>query len=87
MDVKFPIGELKVSEKGDHLLWNPFNFHVHSGEKVAVIGSNGTGKTTLLKKIINEGQGITISPAVKIGYFSAEFQRLLNEKSKLIDQS
>src|SRR5699024_3200034 len=61
----------------------PFNFFVRSGEKVAIVGSNGTGKTTLLKKIIDEGKGITISPTVKIGYFSQHITILKEEKSIL----
>ncbi|HHW39149.1 MAG TPA: ABC-F type ribosomal protection protein [Bacillales bacterium] len=76
-------GEEVFGKMGKNLLWNPFNFYVRSGEKIAVIGSNGTGKTTLLKKIIDEGQGITISPAVKIGYFSQHITILKEQKSIL----
>ncbi len=76
-------GEKVFGKMGDNLLWNPFNFYVRSGEKIAVIGSNGTGKTTLLKKIIDERPGITISPAVKIGYFSQHISILKEQKSIL----
>jgi len=76
-------GEELVGKVGDKLLWYPFNFFVRSGEKVAIVGSNGTGKTTLLKKIIDEGKGITISPTVKIGYFSQHITILKEEKSIL----
>lgn len=63
-------GEEMIGKLEDKLLWEPFSFSIRSGEKLAVIGSNRIGKTTLLKKVIDERQGITISPAVKIGYFS-----------------
>src|SRR5699024_10859365 len=63
-------GEEVIGKIEDKLLWEPFSFSVRSREKLAIIGSNGTGKTTLLKKIIDVGQGIKISPAVKMGYFS-----------------
>ena len=76
-------GEEVLGKMGDNILWNPFNFYVRSGEKIALIGSNGTGKTTLLKKIIDEGQGITISSAVKIGYFSQHITILKEQKSIL----
>ncbi|WP_080848843.1 Vga family ABC-F type ribosomal protection protein [Cytobacillus gottheilii] len=51
-------------------LWSTKSFHIKGGDKVAIIGANGAGKTTLLKKLINGSDGITISPAAKIGYFS-----------------
>src|SRR5699024_3366850 len=76
-------GEEVFGKMGNNLLWNPFNFHIRSGEKIAVIGSNGIGKTTLLKKIIEEDQGITISPAVKLGYFSQHITILKEQKSIL----
>src|SRR5699024_8120766 len=51
-------------------LWNPVQFFIRSGEKVALIGANGAGKTTLLKKIVQRDEGITISPSIKMGYFT-----------------
>lgn len=76
-------GEELYGKVGNKLLWHPFNFLVRSGEKVAIVGSNGTGKTTLLKKIIDEGKGISISPTVKIGYFSQHITILKEENSIL----
>src|SRR5690625_1077275 len=76
-------GEEVFGKIGDNILWNPFNFHVRSGEKIAVIGSNGTGKTTLLKKIIAGELGINISSAVKIGYFAQHITILKERKSIL----
>lgn len=55
---------------GDRLLWHTTSIDVKSGDKIAIIGNNGSGKTTLLKKIMTEASGVTVSPAVKIGYFS-----------------
>lgn len=55
---------------GERVLWNDASFYVRGGDKVAVVGSNGTGKTTLIKKIIQQEAGITIAPSIKIGYFA-----------------
>lgn len=76
-------GKKVFGKIGDRVLWNPFDFYIRSGESIAVIGANGTGKTTLLKKIINEEQGITLSPAIKIGYFSQHLTILKEQKSIL----
>lgn len=68
---------------GKRVLWNQTSFHIKGGDKLAIIGPNGSGKTTLLKKIISGETGITISPAVKIGYFSQKLDVLKEEKSIL----
>ena len=44
--------------------------------KVALIGGNGTGKTTLLNLIINGGDDITKAPKAKLGYFYQDFENL-----------
>lgn len=77
-------GEEVVGQVGNNQLWRPFTFHVHSGEKIAVIGANGTGKTTFLKKIIDQAKGIVISPAVKIGYFSQHIT-ILDEQLSILE--
>ncbi|MGN7402956.1 Vga family ABC-F type ribosomal protection protein [Cytobacillus praedii] len=65
------------------LLWKSASFHVRGGDKLAIIGPNGCGKTTLVKKIMNQSQGIAISPSMKIGYFSQNIDILNTEKSIL----
>lgn len=71
-------GEIK-----DRILWEETNLYVHGGDKIAVIGANGSGKTTFLKKIINQSDGVTLSPSVKIGYFAQNLNILDNKKSIL----
>ncbi len=68
---------------GQRILWKNATFHVRAGDKIALIGKNGCGKTTLVKKIINQNPGITISPAVKIGYFSQNLDILQSEETIL----
>ncbi|MFS0672234.1 ribosomal protection-like ABC-F family protein [Ornithinibacillus sp. 179-J 7C1 HS] len=68
---------------GTRLLWNKATFQIHAGDKVAMIGSNGVGKTTFVKKLMVKEKGIEISPSVKIGYFSQNLDILNTEKTIL----
>lgn len=67
----------------ERVLWNEASFEIRGGDKVAIIGSNGSGKTTLVKKIMNRDMGFTVSPAMKIGYFSQDLNIVEVEKSIL----
>ncbi len=75
-----------LSKSFDHLpLFSDVNFEIKRGERVAVIGNNGTGKTTLLK-IINEmvpadSGEIRLGSKVHIGYYDQEHQVLHMEKT------
>ena len=68
-----------------NLLFDDINFEVKRGERVAIIGGNGTGKTTILK-ILNgilepdEGE-IALGSKVHIGYYDQEHQVLHMEKT------
>ncbi|WP_368652494.1 Vga family ABC-F type ribosomal protection protein [Ornithinibacillus sp. 4-3] len=68
----------------DRILWKHANFQVYGGDKLAIIGDNGVGKTTFLRKIIQQDEGISLSPAVKIGYFSQNLNTL-NEKQTILE--
>ncbi len=70
---------------GEQHLFSDVNFEVKRGEHVAIIGDNGTGKTTLLK-IINElipaDQGeFRLGTNVEIGYYDQEHHVLHTDKT------
>lgn len=66
-------------------LFKDLNFEIKRGEKVSIIGNNGTGKTTILK-IINgqvdadDGQ-IKLGSKVRVGYYDQEHQVLDPDKT------
>lgn len=76
------IEKLKA-EVESKLLWNEATLQINAGEKIAIIGENGAGKTTFLKKLMNDEVGVTFTPAVKIGYFSQNLDILDLEKTIL----
>lgn len=70
----FPLTVDNVSKSyGDHLIFSEANLSVRRGEKIAFIGSNGEGKTTMIKCIMGEipfEGDLKIGHNVKIGYFA-----------------
>ena len=74
---------------GSNLLFENINFEIKREEKVAIIGNNGTGKTTLLK-IINglepaDSGEIRLGTRVKIGYYDQEHQ-VLDPKKTIFEE-
>lgn len=70
---------------GENQLFSDLSFEIKRGERVALIGNNGTGKTTILKMIngLVEGDAgsITLGTNVHIGYYDQEHQLLHMEKT------
>lgn len=78
------IEHLKKAYPGQEL-FSDISFEIKRAERVALIGDNGTGKTTILK-IINEmveadGGTLTLGTNVHIGYYDQEHQVLHMEKT------
>ncbi|MBQ2497413.1 MAG: ABC-F family ATP-binding cassette domain-containing protein, partial [Prevotella sp.] len=67
---------------GDHLIFENADFTLKRGEKVAFVGKNGEGKTTLVKCIMGEipfEGNLKIGHNVQIGYFAQNQAQLLDE--------
>ncbi|MCR1876806.1 ribosomal protection-like ABC-F family protein [Paraclostridium bifermentans] len=74
---------------GERILFKNINFNIYRGEKVALIGANGIGKSTLFKIIMNEIIPLTgttkLGANVHVDYFHQE-QKTLNLDNTIIDE-
>jgi len=71
----------------DETLLENVNFEIKSTDKVALIGSNGTGKTTLLRDIFkNNSDSIEINPDIKMAYLSQHQGETLNESNRILEE-
>ncbi|MDY3851613.1 MAG: ABC-F family ATP-binding cassette domain-containing protein [Prevotella sp.] len=73
---------------GSHTVFDKVNLTIKRGEKVAFVGRNGEGKSTLVKCIMNEidYQGhLKVGHNVQIGYFAQNQAQLLDENLSVFD--
>ncbi|WP_461643703.1 ABC-F family ATP-binding cassette domain-containing protein [Labilibaculum euxinus] len=67
---------------GDHTVFSGVNFTIQRGEKLAFVGKNGEGKSTLVKAIMQEiehGGNLTLGHNTMIGYFAQNQASLMDE--------
>jgi len=73
----------------DHLLFDIDLLLIRPGERVALLGANGVGKSTFIRMLIDvlrgaDTQGIRLSPQVRLGYYDQELDEAMSESS-LVD--
>jgi len=98
MHLKFPpclrsgdypiICEDVAKNYGDHQVFSDVSFILKRGEKVAFVGKNGEGKSTLVKCIMNEiafKGNLKIGHNIQIGYFAQNQAQLLDESLTVFD--
>jgi ATP-binding cassette subfamily F protein 3 len=85
----YPVIAEEVAKRyGDHTVFEHVNLTIERGEKVAFVGKNGEGKSTLVKCIMGEipfeGK-LTIGHNVQIGYFAQNQAQLLDGERTVFD--
>lgn len=74
---------------GDKHLFHHLSFHMERGEKMAIIGENGIGKSTLMKillhKIKQTEGSIDWGSEITLGYFSQDHHDLLDHHSSILN--
>ena len=73
---------------GSHIVFDNVTMNVRRGEKVAFVGKNGEGKSTLIKCIMGEipfDGNLKIGHNVQIGYFAQNQAQLLDENLSVFD--
>lgn len=85
----YPVIAEEVSKRyGDLLVFEHVNLTIKRGEKVAFVGKNGEGKSTLVKCIMNEipfEGSLKLGHGVKIGYFAQNQAQLLDDNLTVFD--
>jgi ATP-binding cassette subfamily F protein 3 len=74
---------------GEHLIFKDANLVIERGQKVAFVGKNGEGKSTMIKAIMKEieinGGSVEIGHNSQIGYFAQNQASLLDENATIFE--
>nr|WP_294861080.1 ABC-F family ATP-binding cassette domain-containing protein [uncultured Fluviicola sp.] len=85
----YPVVITDLSKKYDnHLVFGDVNVTIERGEKVAFVGRNGEGKSTLVKAIMNEigfDGNLELGHNTQIGYFAQNQASLLDEELTIFE--
>ena len=96
---QIPVSVSHISKSyGDKQVIKDLSFYIERGQRVAFIGANGTGKSTLIKmitgKLVQDSGDLRLGEGIKIGYYTQEFEdinldhtlfEVIQEEGKLSD--
>ncbi|CCG52843.1 Probably involved in regulation of translation initiation [Flavobacterium indicum GPTSA100-9 = DSM 17447] len=87
---QYPVVVSEMTKKyGDHVVFNDANLVIERGQKVAFVGKNGEGKSTMIKAIMGEidydGGKVEIGHNAMIGYFAQNQAALLDGEATVFD--
>lgn len=87
---QYPVVVSEMTKKyGDHVVFNDANLVIERGQKVAFVGKNGEGKSTMIKAIMGEieydGGKLEIGHNAMIGYFAQNQAALLDGEATVFD--
>lgn len=87
---QYPVIAKDLGKKyGDHVVFKDANIVIERGQKVAFVGKNGEGKSTMIKAIMKEIEinsgSVEVGHNAKIGYFAQNQASLLNENATIFE--
>ncbi len=87
---QYPVIVKELSKSyGDHVVFKDANIVIERGQKVAFVGKNGEGKSTMIKAIMKEigidSGSVEIGHNAQIGYFAQNQASLLDENSTIFE--
>ncbi len=87
---QYPVIVKELSKSyGDHIVFKDANIVIERGQKVAFVGKNGEGKSTMIKAIMKEigidSGAVEIGHNAQIGYFAQNQASLLDENSTIFE--
>lgn len=87
---QYPVVVEGLSKKyGDHVVFNDANLVIERGQKVAFVGKNGEGKSTMIKAIMKEidfdGGKLEVGHNAQIGYFAQNQASLLDGEMTIFE--
>ena len=99
LHIKFPpaprSGQIVLTAKeagkryGEHVIFTDANMTIERGERVAFVGRNGEGKTTMLRMVVGdlayEMGGIKLGHNVNVGYFAQNQDELMDNNATVFD--